>query len=637
SFMDVVTLPSADNPIKQYELFKINKTVDDLYQYLEELMAVVGPLNDSPTSKQLRWYFDGKEAVVNLLQKMEEIDSLIADLLDVTGHLEDPSIASLLLAKLEDTSNLLVDIKKHVSTLRKHVNFAVRFTEIDRMVIKSLEAEIDLCMVSFSGLAEWKISSSKPEYDLENVITKMRINDLAFNTSNDSMRSMRLPTFNDFDDTFYDNYLALLQRLEPLSISLGILPFQIEEFNKMLGTSFPEARLDISTKHDNLVSKWEAMNKEISILKRDCLDTKWHELFEFLINEINTKCELMITGTPKNQSPRISQELNSTYKLCSNAITLIDKAFKESIIYEKPLASKFNDILLPKWQSVNDALALPVRSRTPRSVSASSTPRAENPRNEECNNRPSTPPQREKVGLGLDLGLDIETTAIPFSIQKKDRTKNLSNNYRTKKLRYSLALTNTPLYENEDDDELTLVVKSPNLKMDIDSLNSSISRLKVKKEDTLAREFNAQRFLSDLCNNLPQKASRIPMIQSDYIQSGLRVLKKKYSEKPSMLPTISPDHPVFQSPERQQLKSPLHTKRESRHLGSPLRSPSTFKRALDNEEGLLGGFHRNYRTSISPSLLEMKVPKLTYDKNYHISVERPFSSLGSRFDDHNLV
>ena len=52
----------------------------------------------------------------------------------------------------------------------------------------------------------------------------------------------------------------------------------------------------------------------------------------------------------------ITDEVGNKYKMCSNSITLIQKAFKENIITDPELVTIFNHDLVPKWEELNNII-----------------------------------------------------------------------------------------------------------------------------------------------------------------------------------------------------------------------------------------------------------------------------------------
>lgn len=85
--------------------------------------------------------------------------------------------------------------------------------------------------------------------------------------------------------------------------------------------------------------------KEKNSYKKDNINVKWNEIFEYLIEEIFKECGRLIREVGSSSSnvtippatgggggTTITDEVGNKYKMCSNSITLIQKAFKENII-----------------------------------------------------------------------------------------------------------------------------------------------------------------------------------------------------------------------------------------------------------------------------------------------------------------
>lgn len=130
-------------------------------------------------------------------------------------------------------------------------------------VIKSLSNEIEDCVKCILKLKELKLSSPKkvlPEYNLEVITTKMKVNDLT--NGNVSFKTMRLPTFSDLDEKLYNDYLELEAKIDPLRTAIGIVPLRIDEFNTMCsGQLFVKSRENVLDTYEILVQKWNLLLK----------------------------------------------------------------------------------------------------------------------------------------------------------------------------------------------------------------------------------------------------------------------------------------------------------------------------------------------------------------------------------------
>ncbi|CUM56484.1 uncharacterized protein AC631_05543 [Debaryomyces fabryi] len=689
-FDELIEIPN-NTILLSHDLFKINKIVDDIFGYLSQLIGMFRELRNSEMKEMddIRWFYEGKDGIYDLVKNMENIDSIISQLLGtVDAHAHGLPDFTSLLGKFEETSDLLLEVKKYLIVFKKKVDIAINFVEINDNIIGTLLREIEQCIDIYLNLLELKLSSPKrhlSKFNLEVIISKMKINYLT--STNFSTKSLRLPTFNELDEHLYNEYLSLEARISPLKVSLEYLPLRIEEFNifcKSISVAnlFPHSLSTIEDNHSKLTKRWEHLQNGLKLIKRESLDSKWNEIFTYLIHEIISKCDFLIESLQdkRDEQHLITDEIGSTYKLCSNSITLITKAFAESTIYESPLVSLFNESLVPKWQTLNELLSGPLSSPstiTPNYASLSNlngntlktyhtfkrSPTPENSNKEIF-------PKKSDHGLGIDLGVDVASSRVPFSIEKKDRVRNFlspepKNNNTKRDLKESftniedeadLKLEFFDKGDNEsmkEDDEITLVnSKTPKLPYETDHINHKVSRLKI--QDTY-ESVNIWDYLLNTKSNFP---SRIPFISEDYISRGLPVIKKKYltKSKRSRIPTISPNHPIFNdSPERRNemisLKPPLFLINRSNTILHPsptptrsriqsededvFRKPSRKPSIIRSSNSIVSG-----QLSRTSSLSETITPNLVYQQSptyRSTSPDRPSSSIGSRFDDKHLI
>ena len=631
-------IPATTPSLLLHEVFILNKVIDDIHKYLQEVLGVFASIGIA--HEELNWYYEGKDQVIDLYQNVESIESTISRLLNIIdGSIEDFKIStSLMLSKFEDASNILMEVKKYVIVYKKKVDIANNYKEIKENIMKSLSYEIDSCLNLASKLLERKSSSTRdlPKLNLDKITSKMKINDL---TQSQWVKSIRLPTFNDHDESVYTEYLSLEDRINPLGISLNILPLKIEEFDAMCsGKLFPRERFEVLTAYDKLSEVWHSLQKILKVLKKECVDAKWNEIFKYLITENVLKCNTMIQNleSVQDKDAYITDDIGSMYKSCSNMISIIGKAFRENLITDPNLIPMFSDKLSTRWQLANDMLARFTEKKN-------STPPQINKEMQafQTISRSVTPELiRDHSSLGLDLGVNVNTSNVPYSIQKKDKVQDFFNpsttalEPRRRGLRFSLQSLNDLETMVEDDDASTLVTpKTPKFGFGQDRFLITMSSFTHSKDN----DFDVTLFLSTLATTKPLKPTRIPMIQSNYFERGLPITKKKYLDKtPSRLPSISPNHPVFNSPDRKRESNNNHVSLIGK-LGSPIKSPgvTTHKR-------ILSPFDLVSNKRPTSLLRDIRIPDLAHKNTIQVyynstSPERPCSSMGSRFDEAHLI
>ncbi|CAI5757004.1 unnamed protein product [Candida verbasci] len=633
-------IPSDENKesikLSNHDLYKISKILDDIDLYLNDIRIVFN--NIKKVSKNINnlldWYFEGKNNLLELLRNLDNIDSIISQLLLIIENCNNQQQIQFnpnLIKKFENLNDLLFEIKKSSILLKKNLDISINYKELIENIIIHLIYEIEDCIKNIVKLKEFKISSPKrilPKFNLVEIITKMRINDFSTNIN---FNSIKLPTFNDLDEKLYNDYLKIESKIDPLKISVNVVPLKIDEFNNLcLGNLFKSSREYILNNYEILLDKWNLLQKEMNVLKVENIDIKWNEVFNYLINQIEIECDNLIDLTCNLQD--ITDEVASKYKLCSNSITLIQKANKEKTITDYSIISGFNTKLLPKWQQVNDLVVnnknlSKLKSKSDIVSVPPSTKSSEINDEQISGLRPFQTKSRGSSsnydkpptsnGYGIDLNIDVNSTTLPLSIQKRDRIKNLQQQdiqpSNRKNLRNSLiSVFEYFSFQSEEEEDATLV------KSDTKNVNNNNRLI----------SFNYSSYFNIIINSSVRFKSKLPRIMPNYIKLGYPIILKVTSTN-SKIPEINPTHPVFNSPykknEHFKIKSlnssPLKNKKEIKSRSSS----SSIATVIGRPNSLLN---------------EMKIPNLTYSRRLSYnssSPERPLSSLGSRFDDENLI
>lgn len=620
AFQESINIPNSTSNILQQELFEINQLIDDIHEFLHNLHFIFNTKILSHDATRIEWFYDGKQNLMELIKDSENIDSVLFQLLGVIDRASlkvPPSQLDILLNKFELTSDLVLDVKNAYISFMKKIDLAINYKEITENIIKSLRTEVKACAETFRKISELKLSSPKrhlPKFDLMKVTSRMKINDLSSTTSpvsNFSMKSIRLPTFCEHDEQLYQEYLLLDEKVKPLKVSLEFLPIKVDEFIQTSRGIFPHAASQIKEIYDNLIESWTHLTIELGILKKESLDTRWNEIFKYLITEITDKCT-SLHNELKNKSEDNSHDdtydaIGPIYKLCSNSITMISKAFAEGTVSDPDLITDFNEILLPKWQTLNNTLlksssslslpssqtkkyseSIPIldhsldekglktfrtvkqrtsftskaeRSRNVATPSDSLTTISENfsPENNELQAATLRSKASPTSGLSIDIGLNVDQafTTSPFSIEQKDKVKDFFPkiqeqdhlDLRRRNLKQSLMKLNGEDDATEDeDDEATLVHATPKFPFEFDPAFTD------RRSTMIKTLYSKQELFAYLLSNNSQRSTKLPLIKENFGCLGLPVLKKRVfvGAKPTKLPSISPNHPVFYSPIRRQ-------------------------------------------------------------------------------------
>lgn len=636
----------AERSFSPHEIFKLDKILDDVADYLSQVK-----LHRTRNGHDLKWYYEGRNTALQVLGVLSSIELYVSSILNIPQMSQNSVVA----LKLGRATALLLDAKKALLPTKKKVDIAANYHEVNHQIIDALAAEVGNCQTRYLRLLTLKLPSGLPDnIDLEQITGKMRLGDMAHSGSF-SMQAVSLPAFSEDEQILYKEFDEFEKRLDPIRVSIDFLEDRVRDFNSQCGAAFPSSMIALNRNYERLRANWQRLLGDFLILKKEAIGPRWSKLFAYLIDDVLLRSIQLIEELKRqNGSIQISDHLGASFKLCSNTITLIHKAFLENVIYDKNLTTKFNDTLLPRWKEVNSLLVnerLAKRRETPlhtpdltddglrvvRMIQRR-TPLAES---KELSPNPS--------GLGINLRLDVDPSpTVPYSISKTDRIVDLSIDAdlipKTSLRMALLGLSEDNGVQNESDDDTdTLVHATP------------------VTSNTMDDE-SFQNFLRTSQSSTP---SRIPLIASNYTALRLPVIKKMYVRgySATRIPEISPTHPVFFSPDRNLMfRSPEQTRTPD--IGPmALLSPPVFQIARTPRNGgrrVVSEGSIDRRNSVSStsslrmradmvSLSGLATPNLTYGAFLNddmspdrvslrsSSPERPESSMGSRFDDIHLT
>lgn len=641
SFFDQLIPPNLD--LQNYGFLKINKIVDEIGLYLKEIHPIFNQIT-SIGERDPDFYYEGAHQVNLINKNITSIDVIISKLLMVLDSAEasDHIQFNHLLNKFEEVTDLSLEVKKHLISLKKKTDISVNYKELHAITFTPLNEEIDYCQNVLSNLIQ--LEESCPSVDLESSGVQEIIHKIqtprAFNA-----KSISLPSFSEMEDSVYNDYLQLESRLEPLRISLQFLPSRIDGFEQVSNEFFPDMLTKVKQEFQSLNDRWNSLFDQLASFKHEKMEQKWIRVLKYLMEKISIVINSLIDEFESKANKRITKKIGESYKLCSNTITIIEKSITERILDDLELIGYFNEVLVSKWNDLNTLLIINQRlddisnytnneftglrtlqtaknSRSPSRVVSVTSPQKtlQNLINDDI-----------PTGLGIDLGIDIENTNVPISIKNTNKVRNLEDEF-------GLLKSTKPNLLN--DFKLTKKLESD----DVKEIINQVEELKITKKQK------------------PKTKSLIPTINKGYLKLNLPPIKKKISKR-SKIPTLLRNRSklsqlVFLSPNMGrvspdyslQLNSPIRINKRRTNNKSPTpRSqsdnlPITVRRASRTSRS--SSLNLNFT---SPPTNLGQTPDLTYPTSSHSSYnnspvsyrstspDRPESSIGSRFDDDHLM
>lgn len=646
--------------------FENSKTVAILLD-VEQYLHLIKTLFDKAEDETLSWYHEERVLVSALYKEVTLIELFVALTMALPGALNTKE----LLNHLKHTSDLLAKAKQALLQAQTAVSISAQYHELRFDSIKEIHREVATCAELYTALRDVRLLELPEDLSMESVVSQIKF------TGAETSIETPVMAFSSGEYDFFESFERFESRLKPISISIKFLEHRIGEFNHTCGILFPSAIADVNRDYDSLRKAWKKVVSDFSSLRDSAIVLRWRHLCVFLIDQMVTRLDEMAKELNKNQSRgslEVSDKLGMSFKLCSNANMLLHKAMMDYVGDDKSIRERFKSELRPRWTNVNELL-----SGTIHLHKAPGTPRETTPEIGEDGLKPvkmiqkrtplalseakRLPSTNSPNNGGFDLRLGVNPSPnVPISAQKTDRFVDLDlDPSQLPSARLQMALLGLQLPPKNDvsnashnDSTETLVhPKTPELHQ-IDPIS------------------NYTRLLQAYSQAHPPLPSRIPVIVEHYIQMNLPVIKK-VSSKGSRIPSISPSHPVFISPERRPQSRPTPPNFANPLFKTPLvspvllRSPPLFTLPKKRIGGRTSSAGSLFAGDMTPqersraSLLTMRAdklslagqttPNLAYETGSIDEVEpyldrvslrstspdRPGSSIGSRFDESHLL
>lgn len=660
---DLTDPKHLDRGLLTFENSKTVTILQDVEQYLHQIKA----LFDKAEDETLGWYHEERALVSALYKEVTLIELFVALTMALPGALNTKE----LLSHLKHTSDLLAKAKQALLQAQTAVSISAQYHELRFDSIKDIHREVATCAEIYTTLQDVKLLELPGDLSMEKVVSQIKF------TGAETSIETPVMAFSSGEHEFFESFEKFESRLKPISISIKFLEHRIGEFNHTCGILFPSAIADVNRDYDSLRKAWKKVVSDFSSLRESAIVLRWRHLCVFLIDQMVTRLDEMATELNKNQSRgtlEVSDKLGMSFKLCSNANMLLHKAMMDYVGDDKSIRERFKSEIRPRWTNVNELLSGTIHlHKTP------GTPRETTPEIGEDGLKPVKMIQkRTPLALsetkrlssinspnngGFDLRLDVNPSPnVPISAQKTDRFVDLDlDPSQLPSARLQMALLGLQLppknevsASHNDSTETLVHPKTPELHQ-------------------IEPTSNYTRLLQAYSQAHPPVPSKIPIIVEHYIQMNLPVIKK-VSSKGSRIPSISPSHPVFISPERRPQSGPTPTGFANPLFKTPqvspslLRSPPLFtlpKKRIGGRRtsstGSLVASDMTPQERSRASLLTMRAdklslagqitPNLAYETSSIDEVEpyldrvslrstspdRPGSSIGSRFDESHLL
>lgn len=585
-FFDELVISSVNSPVTTHEVLKATRMVKDIGNYLDKETRVLHDIQAQSKDQSIQWYLDGRDRIFEMLGDLSHFDSVIANCV----HIIEQNENNHLLTETERINGQILDVKQELLQYKTYADIAIAYRELLVNIIGGIACEIDNCAKILRRIAESSIAENPlKNAPIEELVDKLKIMDL-------SCPSEILLHIN--SGSIYNDFRDLEMKVEPLHASIGFLPYKLEEFERICSSysiTATQEVFEITKSSERLERQWALLKESVTFENHRLVENQWRVLLSRIIDTVIVDSKtLSALYTDNAQS---SNEFGAKYKQCSNLMALLGRAAKNSIL-NCTLTVKYKEVA-HIWNELN----LSLNSTSAKSVVDSKEFEGLKKFHSSKVSGPTAgiKPLRlenKDSGLGLDLGLDVKSSQVPYSVQKQDRVRDfLGMDEQVLPLRRSknileefklLSVADSPYDDadhDEDDDETLVNSKTPqSLIEESEPRHSKVTGLGPSEMD-LGSPFVMQ-YGWPLLEERSLVPSRIPVICPNY--HLMKVAEIVKTSGPTKIPSISPLHPVFlHSPERETLYSRSqflgrHSRQSSSHSTIAFPSPTPLRSELES-------------------------------------------------------
>lgn len=583
----------------QYETVRINKTLRDIFSYLDRIATCIADILENEKDPGL--FHKSRNEVQKAINMMRKIDVFLREAFKVT----DSSMNGDMIVVLKKATLQTMDTMKLVNNMRKTSEKATTLIELRELILLELTKEISECKLQFSQIKKTPAPVSLLEILPINSLSEYVSSASLLSTQELFGSNSKLLVFTETERDFYSTITGLESRLQPMQVSVEMLKYKVGDLNGQPGGFQAECE-KITQDSIKLEQKWTALLSEFILVKNKTIGARIVSVCQYL----NTQVLEMINEIFEDIGHGgIDQELvGPSFKTCSAAINLIRRITTSGVPGIQSCVIQYNLEISPKWEKLNEimqnetlsiselsqtfkpAFIQPLNGNKRLLLRAIKTRKSLTPQAEVTHERRLYPTNRHSLGLGINLGLGVEPSpSVPYSISKTDRIVDLGiDSSYILKSNVQLAILQTagdgpdeqhPSIEHFDD-QLSLPntpamfsLQSPTEGM---GGNGTTETTPFYRNGTDDQGYGSKEQLPSVLTQEEKRnllrslkkhdttASRIPTMVAGYASLKLPVLRKNYrpSHGKSRIPTISSDNEVFCSPERRTtLKTPMTSTR----------------------------------------------------------------------------
>ncbi|CAN3355191.1 hypothetical protein DICA1_D00980 [Diutina catenulata] len=310
---------------------RVERALADIVTYLDEVSTVLTSVDY--TANDLEWFYEGRVGVVDIHRTLDNIDAVIVQLLNLVDARGDTSAQ--LLSEFDAVSDLVLEVKRVALYFKKNVDIASAFYDCHN-TISGITDEIEEIIKQTIRLRQLILEERGGENNypesFDDIASRLKITDAPRQPA-PPIRSRKLPVTTDRQRSIVDGYAVAEARMSPVSMSLEILPHQIDELNNMCHDRFADLREDVVAAYERLVVRWEYLHGEMRYVDHEFIGRLWRQLYAAFAAA--TKQEVVQLNWNNSYD-------GSRFRLVANAMAVVAQGVSDGVVvHDDDLLAEF--------------------------------------------------------------------------------------------------------------------------------------------------------------------------------------------------------------------------------------------------------------------------------------------------------
>lgn len=258
----------SDNNVENIQnLTEVSCKIASSLEKLNSTMENVNKLAEKNKYKA-KWVLSGKSELTQIFSSLDllefNVDSLLTELEKINAENTES-----LLDSLNGVCILTLAAKKLLHPFKIRLNVLNHYSEIVNEVLESVTNEIKYCVEQLEDLqTKRKLLSIERElaaYSLEELKLKKRESEIV-----DSLSKYNgFIIFSTIDGQIFDSYTKLYDSLLPISESLKVIPFALENFYNSAKHNYKELVIKVIDQYEFIISSYNEYKDNLKLFKNE--------------------------------------------------------------------------------------------------------------------------------------------------------------------------------------------------------------------------------------------------------------------------------------------------------------------------------------------------------------------------------